>query len=172
MTKGLLRSLGRAPEIKQKVVKKTIAVTALAMNVDGATGAGDGQVVIGDFHEGNILLLGAVAYFQFSGPGGDAGLTDTWAGDYSIGTTADAGDDLTGTDANIIPTTALAAATAEVSPRTRSASTATGAILDNTDGSLEINLNLLVDDANISADDIGFTVDGEIHIAYIILGDD
>lgn len=171
MGKGLPRSLSRGDEASQELVKKVIKATALAVTVDGAAGAGDGQLVLSDFPEGNILFLGAVSYLQFSGPGGDAGLVDTWEGDYSIGTTADAGDDLTGTDADIVGSTALAAATAEVSPRAR-ATGVTQAIFDNTDGSLEINVNLLVDDADISADGIAFTVSGELYILYTVLGDD
>ena len=45
-------------------------------------------------------------------------------------------------------------------------------ILDNTDGSLEINLNLLIDDADISADGIPITADGEFQILYTMLLDD
>ena len=63
-------------------------------------------------------------------------------------------------------------AVAEVSPRTLGFSTANGAIFNNTDGSLELNLNVLVDDADIDADDIPCTADGELFIAYIMLGDD
>jgi len=169
--KGLQRSLSRGPKSKRSIVKDVIILTAAAMTVDGATGIGDGQIVVGDFPEGNILFLGCVANLQFSGPGGDAGLVDTWEGDFAIGTTADSGDDLTGSDADIVPTTALAAATAEVSPITRGPGS-TDVIFDNTDGSLEINLNLIVDDADISADAIAFTIDGDITLAYIVLGDD
>lgn len=171
MGKGLPRSLSRGEPLSQEIIKAIVKVRAVAMTVDGLAGVGDGQVVIGDFPEGNVLFLGAVAYMAFSGPGADANLGDTWQGDFSIGTTADSGDDLTGTDADIIGSTALAAATAEVSPRTRGTGV-TQAILDNTDGSLELNLNLLVDDADIGADGIAFTVEGELHILYSMLGND
>lgn len=58
-----------------------------------------------------------------------------------------------------------------MSPRARGTN-ATQAILDNTDGSLELNLNLLIDDANISADSQSLTASGELHIVYSVLGDD
>jgi hypothetical protein len=45
-------------------------------------------------------------------------------------------------------------------------------ILDNTDGSLEINLNVLINDASISADAQAATADGYIVLSYIVLGDD
>ncbi len=173
MTKGLARSLarGRQTDRKGAIRRHTIALSAESMTVDGAAGAGDGQLVAGQFPEGNIVFISAVAYLQFAGPTGDADLADTWEGDFSVGTTADSGDDLTGTDANIIGSTALAAATAEVSPRTRSTGV-TQAIFDNTDGSLEVNVNLLVDDGDISADGIAFTVTGEIELLYSMVLDD
>ena len=45
-------------------------------------------------------------------------------------------------------------------------------MLDNTDGSLELNLNLIIDDAAVSADDQDFTVDGYVDLIYAVLGDD
>lgn len=176
MTKGLQRSLARAPVGRApgarapSPVKVTLVVAALALEVDGATGVGWGTVVAGDFPEGNIQLLGAVANLQFTGPT-SASLDDDWEGDFGVGTTPASDATITGADVDIIPSTALAAATAEASPKTR-AVMATPVIFDNTDGSLEINVNLLVDDANIGADDLAFTADGEIELSYTILGDD
>lgn len=175
MGKGLPRSHSRGDPQKQEIIKQVFTVNALALTVDGASGVGFGTVVIGDFPEGNILLLGAVAYMALSGPGGDAGLVDTWVGDFGIGTIPTADGDLGDLgDDDIIPSTALAAATAEVGPRTRGVSTATesGVVFDNTDNSLEMNLNVLVDDNDISADGIAFIATGELHVAYIMLGDD
>jgi hypothetical protein len=174
MAKGLPRSLSRGDPAKQEIIRQVFTLDAVPVTVDGATGVGDAQHVIGGLPEGNILFLGAVSYMQFAGPGSDAGLVDTWAGDYSIGSTPDSDDDLTGGDVDMVVKTALAAATAEVSPRTRGTSTTAeaGRILDNTAGNLEINLNLLVDDLDISADGIPFTITGDLHITYIMLGDD
>ena len=98
---------------------------------------------------------------------------DTWAGDYAVGTTPAGDGTLTGADIDIIGSTPLAAATAEVSPRTRGVGvTATNAaVLDNTDGSLELNLSLLIDDADISGT-VPITATGEIYVSYVVLGDD
>jgi len=157
-----------------QIIKKHITVASLTFDVAGATGVGFGSVVIGDFPEGNVLMLGAVSYMQFSGPGGDAGLVDTWVGDYGIGTTPASDGTISVGDEDIIAETALAAATAEVGLRTRAtgATATNAAVFDNTDGSLEINVNLLIDDASIRADDITFTLIGDLHISYIMLGDD
>jgi len=170
MTKGLPRSLANGAKTRAPIVKQTIKVDALALTVDGATGVGFGSAVAGDFPEGNILLLGAVAYLAFTGPT-SASLADDWEGDYGVGTTPAGDATLTGADVDLIASTALAAATAEASPRTRGTG-ATQAILDNTDGSLEVNVSLLVDDADISADDLAFTATGEIYLSYVVLGDD
>lgn len=145
------------------------------MTITGATGNGWGTAVIGDFPAGNILLLGCVGYLQFAGSGSDADLADDWEGDYAVGTTPTADATLAGTDANVVPSTALAAATAEVSPKTRGTQAdgaLAGQVFDNTDGSLELNVNLSIDDADIAGDDSVITVTGELHIAYQVLGDD
>ena len=173
MVKGLARSISRGDAQRAPIVRQTVKVRDLAITVDGATGVGFGTAVAADLPAGNILLLGAVAYLAFTGPT-SASLDDDWAGDYGVGTTPASDATLTGADIDIIGSTALAAATAEVSPRTRGVGvTATNAaILDNTDGSLEINVSLLVDDANIGADGLAFTADGEIFLSYVVLGDD
>ncbi len=174
MGKGLPRSHSRGDALTKEIIKQTFVANALAVNVDGASGVGFGSVVLGDFPEGNILFLGAVSYMQVSGPGGDAGLSDTFDGDYGIGTTPADDGTITNADVDLIPSTLTPAATAEVGVRTRGASTTTlsGVVLDNTDGSLEINVNVLVDDASISADGIPMTITGELQISYIMLGDD
>ena len=174
MTKGLPRSLRRGPALQSPIRKQTISLKQAPIVINGATGVGFGTTVIGDFPEGNVLLLGAVANLSIAGPGNAAGLGDTWEGDYGIGSTPAGDATLTGDDVNIIQSTALAAATAEVSPVTRGTSAQANipAILDNTDGSLEINLSALIDDADISADNIACTATGEVYLSYVMLGDD
>jgi hypothetical protein len=171
--KGLPYSMSRAPALQSSIIKRTIVARDLELTVDGAAGVGFGSVVLAGLPEGNLLLLGATAYMQFTGPTA-AGLVDTWEGDYAVGTTPASDATLTAADIDIIGATALAAAVAEASARTRGVSvTATnGTVLDNTDGSLEVNLSLLIDDAHISADGVVMTVNGELHLSYIMLGDD
>ena len=172
--KGLVRSLGRGRPLDQIVSKLLLSPRASPFTVDGAAGIGFGTAVLGGLPQANILLLGAVGYMKIDGPGGDAGLVDTWAGDFGIGTTPASDGTLTAADIDIIDSTALAAAVAEQGVRTRGVPVTpiVPAILDNTDGSLEVNLNVLVDDANISADAIPFTVTGDLWISYVTLGDD
>jgi hypothetical protein len=165
--KGMIRSLARNP-FAQPVRKLSIPVRNVALAIAGTTGVGFGSVVIGDLPPGNILFLGAVAYMQFTTADGD--VVATYDGDYAIGSTPTADATVTGTDADIVALTALGAATAGVSPVARGTN-ATQVILDNTDGSLELNLNVLIDDANISGTG-DFLVSGVLHIAFTVLGDD
>lgn len=169
MGKGLPRSTARAPAMRSAVQKLNIPMNALAIAVAGASGIGFGTTVLRGLPQGNILLLGAVCNAQFT-HGADANAIATFTGNFGIGSAPVTAGTMTGTQADIIASTALSAATANVSPAVRVAN-ATQAILDNTDGSLELNLNLLIDDASISGA-AGFTAVGFLSIAYIVLGDD
>ena len=173
MGKGLKRSLAHANMQSAPIVKQVIPVRAKTVTVAGATGVGFGTVVLGGLPEANILFLGAVSYLQFTTA--DADVTATFDGDMGVGTVPTADADLGDAgDDNFIPSTALGAATAKVSPVVRGVSTdsESGIIIDNTAGSLEVNLNLLIDDASISADDVDFTVEGAVTLSYVVLGDD
>jgi hypothetical protein len=171
MGKGFPRSLKHADKSTVRVARIDVSET---LSVTGSTGvAVDQTAVVGDFPEGNILLLGAVANLTISGPGSNADLSDTWAGDFSLGSTATADATLSGTDVDVIASTALAAATAEVGVATRGAKANAGILLDNTDGSLEVNLNFVVDADDIAnAASVDFTAVGQVYYAYCVLGDD
>ena len=172
MGKGLPRSLARGAPQRQEIVRQVVKINhAVAVTATGAA-VGFGASVIGDLPEGNILFLGAVGYVQLSGSGADANLDATWDGDFSIGTTPTADVNLTGGDSDIIGSTALGAATAEVSPRIRAVN-ATQAMFDNTDGSLELNLNVLIDAANIvDGATVNLTARGTLQLAYVVMLDD
>ena len=175
MAKGLLRSLGRASEADQKVVKKQLQVTG-SVDITGVDATVDaGTIVIGHLPEGNILLLGAVARIGIAA-GADTDVIDNWNGDYGVGTAPNADVDLgDAEDANIVPSTAVVAGVADKdAPLTRGASTATEQIIiDNTAGDMELNLNILIDDNVITDAAVGtFVASGTLDLAYIVLGDD
>ena len=171
MTKGLPRSLSRDAKAQRQVVKESFS---LSVDLDFT---GDSGVVvfstaaIGGLAEGNILLLGAVANLTFSGPT-SANLKDDFQGDFGLGTTGADDATITGTDIDIVDSTAIAAASSEVSTDNRG-SNATTVVIDNTDGSGSINLNVLLDaDEVTDGEDVVITVTGTVDIAYIVLGDD
>lgn len=172
MGKGLPRSMSRGAAQRQEVIKQNFVISGtVAVTATGAA-VGWGTAVIGDLPEGNILLLGAVAYLSLAGSGSDANLDATWDGDFSIGTAPTADVTLSGAEIDIIGSTALGAATAEVSPRVRAVN-ATQTIFDNTDNSLELNLNVLIDAVNIvDGATVNLTASGVLQLAYIVMLDD
>lgn len=169
--KGFVRALTRGKPQNAPVVRQRVKLRNKPIQVNGLTGVGWGTTVVGDLPDGNILFLGATAYLQFTKAAAASGIQAAFDGDYSIGSAPTADAALAGAEVDIVPSSALGAATAGVSPVARGAN-ATQVMLDNTDGSLELNLNLLIDDANISADAQDLTVSGVIDLAYIVLGDD
>ena len=168
MSKGFKRIFQRNAGVKSYDVVLPVRNVTLAVT-NGAPGYG--TVVVGGLPQGNILFMGAVAYLQFTTA--DADVTATFDGDYSLGTGPTADGSLSGSEVDIIPSTALGAATAKVSPNVRgvSAVATSGTIFDNTDGTLEVNLNLLIDDAAISGN-ADFTVEGAVYLSYKVMGDD
>lgn len=147
--------------------RKTIPLSGTIAVADGAPGFG--TVVIGDFPEGNISLRSALLYLNLTTA--DADVIAAYDGDVAIGTAATVDGDLADAgEADIIASTALGAATAKVSPTVR-ASNVTPLVLDNTDGSLELNLNLLIDDLSISGA-ANFTFTGVLYLDYLVFGDD
>ena len=172
MVKGLERARTRGRKNTKSIVKDRIDLTGRTVTVS-ATGSaiGFGSAVIHDFPEGNILLLGIGGTVGFAGSGADGNLTDTWSGDFGIGSTPADDATITGTDVDILASTAIGAATDEVIAAARFAEAHGDAILDNTDGSLEVNLNLLIDAANIVDDEsVVITLSGALDLAYIVLG--
>lgn len=174
MSKGLPRSLSRGSAQRQEIIKETVVIRDAVVTVS-ATGVanGFGSAVVGDFPEGNILFLGAVSYLDFAGSGADANLVDTWSGDYSVATAPLANAIIdTDPERNVIFTSAIGPAGSEVIGRTRGEKGGV-VVFDNTDGSLELNLNLTIDAADITDDtSVDITANGEIFISYVVLGDD
>jgi hypothetical protein len=176
MGKGLPRTMKRAANnaANQSVIKRTIPIVGLAVEVDGASGVGFGSAVLGGLPAGNLAILAAVAYLQFT-KNPAASVIATFEGDFSIGTTATADATLSGTDANIIASTSMGiAAVAGVSPMTRAVAgvPVAATIFDNTDGAMELNLNVLIDDLSISGDNQAMRADGFVDIVCVVMGDD
>lgn len=173
MPKGLPKSLSRGPALKKPIINQTIRVNTTVNVVAAAAGVGFGSVVLAAFPEGNVLYLGAVASLRFSALGANAAnVIPAFNGDYGVGTTVDADGTLSGTEVNMVTSTALGPAVARVTPFARGTG-AVQAVLDNTAKTLNINLNVLMDAADITdATTVTLTVEGTLDIAYLMLGDD
>lgn len=171
--KGLPRSLARAKagnEMTPRRVRYVAKDLALTVTGGASTAAGSGTVVLGGLPEGNIFFLGGLGYFQFSSTSDE--VQADWQGDFGIGTTPDANATLATTDVNIIGATEIAAATAKVSPMLK-VSNVTHALIDNTENDLELNINLLTDDDDVTdSEEAVFLVNGYLDLVYIVLGDD
>ena len=168
MAKGLTRSLSRGDKGKQKVVRENFVINH-SLDITGAAGsADDGTFVIGDFPAGNILILGVVANIGADATG-DTHVIDNWNGDFAIGTAPNADATLSGSEVDIVPAAAFdAGASDKIAPSVRAVSTATEqVIINNLDGSLEINFNMLTDDGVITDTETGtFSITGTLDIVY------
>lgn len=176
MGKGLPRSLKNASPKELLVPLRRSYDISGSLDITGAAGLVDaGTFVLGGLPEGNILFLGAIASVVVDGT--DADVIIDWDGDFGIGTIPNADLDLGDAgDDDIITSTALVADTglkATLATRGQSLDADNAVILDNTDGSLELNFNLLIDDNVITDAAVGtFVVSGTLLIVYIFLGDD
>jgi hypothetical protein len=139
---------------------------------DATTAGSWGTAVVSGLPQGNILLLGALLS-QASLVKGSAALIDAFVATIALGSDPTADATLSAGEIDIIPATAQSAATTGTLSGVRVASTATqnGVIIDNTAGDKELNLNVTVPDAS-STGNSSFTVNGVLHLAYIVLGDD
>ena len=173
MAKGLPRSLSRGAQMAQAVTKLTIPLRSTPVVVS-ATGAaiGFGSAVISGLPQAHLKVLAGAINITLSGSGADANLSDTWAGDFGVGSTPASDATLTAADVDFIPSTASAAATGEVSP-TVVVADGVDLVLDNTDGSLEVNLNVLIDAADITDNEsVTLTADGVVELTLITMLDD
>lgn len=135
----------RADEKGAVIHETTFTLTATPLTL--ADDAGQGQwaaVKLYDFPAGNIVTMGAVL-------DGDITLVETWwvdniAGDVGVGSAATTdGTTLATTEQNVIPTTAIAALTAQAGPV---AAQSTGSLHSSAAGATDIDLylNIRIDD--------------------------
>jgi len=173
----------RGKYLKREVYTFDIDLTGLEVSLTAAAGTGDenkaaGNIKLTDLPEANILVLGSVAYVGIDGSGTAVAtdLDDQWAGDFSVGTTADENATLASTDVNIIQSTAIAAAaSSKVAANVRAPSTSSeqGIFIDATAGTVDLFLNILVDAANWADGETDtVTLTGSFHMAFAMLGDD
>lgn len=125
-----------------------------------ATGAaiGFGTVVLGALPRGMLHITDAKGSIRLSTI--DTDPIAAWNGDVSVGTTATADNALATTEVNILPSTPVGPAVARVAPAvvarktapdTTSAATLLAASrFDNTAGDLELNLNFIIDAADMA----------------------
>lgn len=157
-----------ATEQSGPVHTTVLTITALSITMTDATTAGcHGSQKIYDFPAGNIVILGATTDLAITA--GAGGITDTAAVVGSVGSATVGTDNatLSGTEANIVPSTA-ASLTGGVGACDGQS---TGVVvLDGTDTAADAYLNLAVPDAGSSANDT-ISVSGTVTLVWVNLGD-
>jgi hypothetical protein len=179
MTRGHKRALDRAARKpgSNGLFFRTVLIDKTIVIPDPGAAVAFASAVIEGLPQANLWIGCALAYFTVRDVGG-AGLIAAFQGNFAVGTTPTANATLDTTKVNIIPSTVFTAA-AGVTPRVRVAPAAdgnglmseNGKFFDNTDGSLELNGNITILDASISAQ-ATVRVQGEIHLVMATMGDD
>jgi len=144
--------------------KTTLTLADTPVIVDGTSGVGYGGTKIYDLPEGRIFVLGVTAENITITVDTNA-LDDADGGDVSLGTTAPDDGTVTGTDVDLGPSTSIDAIT-----NVTDFALGAAAQFDGTATAKDVYLNMLIDDADISAIATN-TVDGTIVIHYLNLGD-
>lgn len=123
-----------------------------------------------DLPAGAIIIHGVVANLTINKS--SAGINNDFDGDFSVGTATAAGDaTLTGTEANLIASTATPQATAGA---TTAKGRSTAAVyLDGTSTAVDLFLNILVDDADhdVTTTAANLIINGTITVIWSNMGD-
>ncbi|TXH45714.1 MAG: hypothetical protein E6Q97_30975 [Desulfurellales bacterium] len=126
----------------------TLIFNAVPVTVANTTGASFGSLKVFDFITTKFYLFGGSSKFtRIVWTGED--IAATGSGDYSIGTTATADATLSSTDANIQASTAM------LDPFVAGVGTgsgffAAGAAYDGSSSAIDLYLNVIIDDADVS----------------------
>ena len=172
---GLNDAVQELTETDGTTYKTTLNLHRLSLAVTELAGDPDGEFseLIYTFPEGRIVVTGVVVDVTVSAVSdydADGDIGDTAEGDFSLGTTADADQDLTSpaTDLNLCPSTSVVLV-AGVDAVT-SALAAPTAHLDGTASAIECHLNGLWDAASVAGNtDMG--IYGTVIITWKFLGD-
>lgn len=160
-----------AAEMGNRVLHYTrLTLDALSVAMTDAGGAqSHGSSKIYDFPAGAIKMVGAIANLTLTA--GTGGISDTFDGDGALGSVAAAADaTLSGTEADVIASTATAQAVAGVGSLKMQSTASQEVVIDGTTTPVDLYLNLLVDDADSTANDT-LAVSGTIDLYWINLGD-
>lgn len=167
MPAGTGVSMSQNPGTISKVL--TFLNTPLPL-IDTAATVARCALKIFDFPDGQVKIIGATVDLVLTKSA--AGVNADWDGDFSLGTVAAAADaTLTGTEANVIASTATPQAVAGVS--SAKAIIAADVLLDGTATAIDLYLNVLVDDADqdVTTTPTNLIANGKITLTYAMLGD-
>lgn len=159
-------------QLQVRTLLLTLTDTPVVL-ADNAGVVAYGSLKICDLPEGHLLFLGAVADLALTKS--SAGVNTNWDGDISLGTAAANNTaTLTGTEQDLIPSTATPqAAAGATTGDMASTSTESGVVFDGHSAAKDVYLNILVDDTDhdVTGTPCNIIVNGTIKITYCILGD-
>ena len=138
---------------------------SLAVADSNAVNSATVKLADGLFPEGHIVIHGAVAWdveFDTSAISGGAN-----AGDWGVGSVAGSGTDITTTEVDIIPKTAVTFAST-----TNDAVIADDAIIDGSATAADVSLNVIVDGATVLIQTNNIVASGNIAILWSLISDD
>lgn len=160
-----------AAESGDGIVHKTVLTLASTpVTVANTTGASFGGVKLYDLPEGRILVLGVTASLGFVWTG--ESIAAGGSGDYSLGTTITADATLDGTDVDLLPSTAMTDPAVSGVAAATAGALAASAQFDGTGTAKDVNLNIIIDDADVADGDSDTVLaSGTIVITWINLGD-
>jgi hypothetical protein len=135
----------------------------ISLTASGAT-VGFGTKVLSDLPVGFLNILEVAATLRFVAT--DGNLIATWSGDWSLGSAPTADVTLSGSEVDIVASTAIGPAVAGSVSSARAPIAGGGPVrLDNSGGALELNLNMLADEPSIvDASTAVVRVDGTIDL--------
>ena len=154
------------------VARKTVlTLTNVSVTVANTTGISFGGTKVYDFPAGRILVLGATLSslsFDLTDAGNVTPIAATHGGDVAFGTTVPSDGTLTGADVDIIPSTSID----PISGGITGAALVASAHFDGTTTAKDINVNILIDDADVAdgASDV-LLVNGVLTVLWVNLGD-
>jgi hypothetical protein len=132
-----------------------------------------GGLKFADLPAGAILFAGVSTDLAITKS--SAGVNDDWDGDYSVGTVTAANDaTLTGTEANLLASTATPQAVAGATTANGHSATAQACtVVDGTSTAVDLYLNFVVDDADhdVTSTPCNLIANGTITVTWANLGD-
>lgn len=132
------------------ISRQTVLICeAMPVTVANTTGASFGSQKVYDFPLGRIFVKGVTAYFGTITFGST--IASGGSGDYSMGTTATADATLSGTDINLLPSSAMVDPfVVRTGYSAAGTALAAAAAFDGTATAVDAILNVIIDDADVS----------------------
>lgn len=154
-----------AAEVGGLIKKSVLTLSNVEITIDGSGGVGWGTALLATFPVGIVQIHGIAVTDLLLTP--VTGVDADAAGNFSVGSAATTDSTLSGTDANMVASTAIA----DISAVTDAVGVA-GLGLNGTAAASTINLNMNIADADVGSSTYACTVSGKVVVIWSYLGND